>query len=138
MDEVKSQVKAASGSIEETRRTVHKLVTTTGKLHSYISSRLGGNAAVESLSKDLEDALPSVLDKFHKMFPSPDQAVHHNERERAIRSLLDMIEDAIVTIGSKHGIDEAVLREHIAHMKPLILKLVLLTGLYSYDAESIL
>lgn len=130
LEDAKSQVNTASESIEEARRTVHDLVIAANHLRSDLVSHIGNEVSAESLSEDLDKALAPILDKFHEMFPAPDEAPHHDERENAVHKLLDRIEENIVEVGTKHGLGEASLRHHIEIINPLILKLVLLIGLY--------
>ncbi|KAK7681792.1 hypothetical protein QCA50_015139 [Cerrena zonata] len=128
IDDAKSQVQEAAERIEEVRQIVHDLVTSVNHLHADLASHLTDDVTTESLSQDLEDALLPIVEKLHEMFPAPDHAPHHDERERAVRELLDKIEEKIVAVGTKHGLDEAVLRRHIETINPLVLKLVVLIG----------
>ncbi|KAK7696351.1 hypothetical protein QCA50_001005 [Cerrena zonata] len=128
LDDAKSEVQEASESIEKVRQIVHDLVASANHLRADLASQIGHDFNAELLFQDLEDALLPIVEKLHEMFPAPDHAPHHDERERAVRELLDKIEEKIVAVGTKHGVDEAVLHKHIETINPLILKLVVLIG----------
>ncbi|KAK7681778.1 hypothetical protein QCA50_015125 [Cerrena zonata] len=125
LEDAKSQVQEASGRIEEVKQIAHELIASANHLQT---DMLTNGVTTESLSQDLEDALLPILEKFYEMFPAPEQAPDHDERERAVRELLDKIEEKIIAVGTKHGLDEAVLRKHTKNILPLILKLVVLIG----------
>ncbi|KAK7681777.1 hypothetical protein QCA50_015124 [Cerrena zonata] len=130
LDDAKRQVQEASGHIEEVRQIVHELITSANHLQTYMVSRLTNGVTTKSLSQAFEDALLPILEKVHEIAAAPGVALRldHNERKRAVRELLKRIEEIIVIFGTKHGLDEAVLRKYLEPILALILKLVVLIG----------
>ncbi|CAL1702686.1 unnamed protein product [Somion occarium] len=123
-----SQVSSASGRIEDVKNTMHTLVSAAAHFEAAVIAHAKEGTTLEAISEDLDSAFAPILEELQKMFPSPDEATHHAERNRTIYTILAKVEDAIVRVGIKHGMNEEDLRKHIDQINIHVAKVVVLVG----------
>ena len=137
MEQAKSRYKDASGRIDDAKSAMNDLVSSASELSADLTPRLKEGDTIEQINKDIEKELTPIVDKFRDLFPvpaqdqeSPEQEPHRNrdERERVIRELLAKIEEVMVRVGVRHGIDEEVIRKHAKNFLSHLLKVMLLIG----------
>ena len=137
MEQAKSRYKDASGRIDDAKSAMNDLVSSASELSADLTPRLKEGDTIEQINKDIEKELTPIVDKFRDLFPvpeqdqeSPEQEPHRNrdERERVIRELLAKIEEVMVRVGVRHGIDEEVIRKHAKNILSHFLKVMLLIG----------
>jgi hypothetical protein len=90
---------------------------------------------LEDISQELGQAFSSVLDDLKAAFPPPDQAPSHQQRQEAVALVLNKAEQVILDLARKHGMSEEYLRglqESFEKLKPVIMALVVIAGVYYY------
>ncbi|KAJ7822252.1 hypothetical protein B0H13DRAFT_2113042 [Mycena leptocephala] len=91
--------------------------------------------SAEDMAGDLERAFEKVLDELKVMFPAPDQAPGHEERQKVVMVALEKAGGALITVCVKHGMDEkrpaiekmVVLLGDLVEQHPLLLETILIT-----------
>ncbi|KAH7903457.1 hypothetical protein BJ138DRAFT_1168109 [Hygrophoropsis aurantiaca] len=125
--------------IAQFKSTVGHVVTSAGDFRRQIEKH---DISLESLSNDLGGALDTVLDGLKREFPAPDQAPGHEQRGILVNITLGRCEDAIISLGLRHGMTEENLR-HVLHELTLsVEQLIVVTGdlieLHPHIFESII
>ncbi|KAF8213972.1 hypothetical protein K438DRAFT_1802660 [Mycena galopus ATCC 62051] len=89
------------------------------------------NDATESagdFSGDLERAFGTVLDEMQVIFPAPEEALVHGERQKVVAATLDKVGTALVTVCVKYKMDEERVRSLWEVIREAIEKLIVLLG----------
>ncbi|KAJ7853878.1 hypothetical protein B0H13DRAFT_2082005 [Mycena leptocephala] len=120
--------------IEETAERSKDVREKIGELKERMDEIVHGAKALH-MAGDLERAFEKVLDELKVMFPAPDQAPGHEERQKVVMVALEKAGGALITVCVKHGMDEkrpaiekmVVLLGDLVEQHPLLLETILIT-----------
>ncbi|KAJ7437831.1 hypothetical protein B0H11DRAFT_2294172 [Mycena galericulata] len=85
--------------------------------------------SLDDIAGDLQRAFEKVFEELKDMFPPPDHAPGHDEREAAVAVALEKAGAALVTVCAKYGMDEERARAHWdGVVRPAIHTTVVLIG----------
>jgi hypothetical protein len=82
----------------------------------------------EDITKDLERAFEGVLEELKVMFPAPEEALGHEERQRVVTVALDKVGSALITVCVKYKMDEERARSFWETIRAALEKLIMLLG----------
>ncbi|THH28857.1 hypothetical protein EUX98_g5334 [Antrodiella citrinella] len=71
---------------------------------------------ITKFSGELDHLLHQTAENVKEMFPPPDTALGHKGRETSIRLVLATVQDKIVDLAVKHGMNESVVRLHTSEI----------------------
>jgi hypothetical protein len=80
------------------------------------------------LAGDLERALEKVLEELQVMFPAPNKAPGHDDRQKAVSSALEKAGAELKAVCGKHGMDEENVAAHWETIQGAIENMVVLLG----------
>ncbi|KAJ7498570.1 hypothetical protein FB451DRAFT_1202324 [Mycena latifolia] len=84
--------------------------------------------AVDDISADLERAFAAVLTELEVLFPAPDQAPGHAQRQEVVVAALEKAGVALVGVCTKYGMDEERAWGHWGTVRPAIESMVVVLG----------
>ncbi|KAJ7482377.1 hypothetical protein B0H11DRAFT_2418663 [Mycena galericulata] len=85
--------------------------------------------SLDDIAGDLQRVFEKVLEELKDMFPAPDHAQGHDERQAAVAVALEKAGAALVTVCAKYGMDEERARAHWdGVVRPAIHTTVVLIG----------
>jgi DNA-binding ferritin-like protein len=85
--------------------------------------------STKDMAGDLERAFEKVLDELKVMFPAPDQAPGHEERQKVVTVALEKAGGALIAVCVKHGMDEKRVGGVWGTVQPAIEKMVVSLGM---------
>ncbi|CAL1702672.1 unnamed protein product [Somion occarium] len=119
------QVSQAKDSVDEVMKTVHLVVNAAGKLQTDIVTHGPEGIAFETVVEDLGLLFAPIVQQLNMSLQT---APGHDERQKAIHELLQMLGESIVQLGVKNGMEETVMRNHMDQIIPHVQAVVVLIG----------
>ncbi|KAJ7226328.1 hypothetical protein C8J57DRAFT_1147968, partial [Mycena rebaudengoi] len=84
--------------------------------------------SADDLRADLARAFEKVYEELEAIFPAPNEAPGHEERQKVVAVALEKARAALVTVCVKHGMDEERVGVHWRTVRPAIENMVVLLG----------
>lgn len=101
-----------AAQINSAYNTMHMVVVEAGGLKNAFADLRAG-ASFNDIQNDIEMVLTDLLEELKEQFPAPDRAPNHAERRGNVSLVLEKVEEALIDLGTRHGIAEQQLRIHI-------------------------
>jgi len=120
---------AAAEKIIDFKQSMVKVVSGAGELRHEFESKIWAHGmTLSEISDMLSKELAVVVDELKTEFPPPDHAEHHEERSVMISRALEKVEDVVVRISVRAGVDEANARAHLRNIEPHLNHVLTVTG----------
>ncbi|KAF7352439.1 hypothetical protein MVEN_01208500 [Mycena venus] len=109
---------------------LHELQAATIKKRTRRSGDTGDKSlvAMNDMAGDLERAFEKVFEELKVLFPAPEKALGHEERQKVVAVALEKAGAALTTVCTRHGMDEERVAAHWETIRAAIEKLVVLLG----------
>ncbi|KAJ7167580.1 hypothetical protein C8R46DRAFT_1034249 [Mycena filopes] len=115
------ELKARMEAILRGATALHEELQTSGKLRAR-------DMSAEDIGADLQRALEKVVEELKVMFPAPEKAMGHEERQAVVAVALDKVGAALTDVAVKYGSDEERIRAHWGTVRPPIESMVVVLG----------
>ncbi|KAJ7797283.1 hypothetical protein B0H14DRAFT_2911950 [Mycena olivaceomarginata] len=123
------ELKARMDSIVHAATALHELKKLTVKRReSDDDDDDDSRVSTTDLAGDLERALEKVLEELQVMFPAPNEAPGHEDRQKAVSSALEKAGAELKAVCGKHGMDEENVAAHWETIQGAIENMVVLLG----------
>lgn len=129
MHNVTSQLPTAAAEVARFKEAMQLAVGTTAKLKEDISLVVEAQGVkLEAFSEEFGEQLKILLDQLQTAFPPPDKAPSHADRSARVHKILEEVENVLVRVASKYGIEEAVIRSHFDAIKSHVEVVIVTAG----------